>query len=187
MNRESRLYLLANLKASISSTLLRWNSTLSPLCSCPGSTFSGWKLWLCTYRNSPQCCWIDDLSQYRYVFSSCTAPISHSASLCSHCRNSTGNQMSLGWPYEKSYLLWLQHEVVLSNVQKSYFTHIFVIVVYLTFHSRCSSAHIRQLHLNLRLHWDFKLSVGSCGWTVGLCGQGTQTLTPQRAYSCFAL
>lgn len=86
MNRESRLYLLANLKASISSTLLRWNSTLSPFCSCPGSTFSGWKLWLCTYRNSPQCCWIDDLSQYRYVFSSCTAPISHSASLCSHCR-----------------------------------------------------------------------------------------------------
>lgn len=187
MNCESRLYLLANLKASISSTLLRWNSTLSPLCSCPGSTFSGWKLWLCTYRNSPQCCWIDDLSQYRYVFSSCTAPISHSASLCSHYRNSTWNQMSLGWPYEKSYLLWLQHEVVLSNVQKSYFTHIFVIVVYLTFHSRCRSAHIRQLHLNLRLHWDFKLSVGSCGWTVGLWGQGTQTLTPQRAYSCFAL
>lgn len=65
--------------------------------------------------------------------------------------------------------------------------HIFVIVVYFTFHSRCRSAHIRQLHLNLRLHWDFKLSVGSCGWTVGLCGQGTQTLTPQRAYSCFAL
>lgn len=109
------------LKASISSTLFRWMSTLSPLCCCsPTSDFvvGNWQkffpllLLFVLFLSA-----VEEMTFYSAVLSFYTAPIRHSTS---RQRNSARTQMSPRWHSLKGFKVsaalpprWLQCEVLL--------------------------------------------------------------------------